>query len=90
MKAAKQKSVLDRVRRPAGRVDLLVGRVIGEAVKQHASPASQVVYQAVRTEVDQLIHQVLGPKTRAGRQLKEILAAGRELAGTISPGGIQL
>lgn len=72
-------SPLARVRKPAGRVDLLIARLIGEAVKHSKNPVLPRAYAEVQPLVETLLNQKLGPRTRRGKKLARDLFALRNL-----------
>ena len=72
-------SPLARVRKPRGRVDLLIARLIGEAVKHAKNPILPRAYAEVQPLVETLLNQKLGPRTRRGKKLAKDLFALRSL-----------
>jgi hypothetical protein len=72
-------SPLARVKKAEGRVDLLIARLIAEAVKHAKNPILPKAYAEVQPVVESLLNQKLGPRTRRGKKLAKDLFALREL-----------
>jgi hypothetical protein len=72
-------SPLAKIRKPEGRVDLLIARLIAEAVKHSKNPILPRAYAEVRPVVETLLNQKLGPRTRRGKKLAKDLFALRSL-----------
>jgi hypothetical protein len=72
-------SPLAKVRKPEGRVDLLIARLIAEAVKHSTNPILPRAYAEVQPVVETLLNRKLGPQTRRGKKLAKDLFSLRAL-----------
>ena len=72
-------SPLARVRKPLGRVDLLIARLLNEATSHTTNPLIRSAYAEVKPFVESLLTKKLGPRTRRGRRLASDLFTLRDL-----------
>lgn len=77
------KPAMDRVRDPRGRADWLAANCLREVIRQSNNPALAAAYQVSRGEVEDLLKNVLGPKTAAGRKVKRMIQTGTEILGEL-------
>lgn len=62
-------SHLSRVKNPQGRVDLLLARILEQAVGASSNPVVPEVYKEVRPMIEQILTAQLGPRTKRGKKL---------------------
>lgn len=58
-----------KVRNPQGRVDVLLSRLMDEAVAQSGNPTLQLLHAGAKPGLDLLIKENLGPRTKRGREI---------------------
>jgi len=78
------KSAMERVRNPQGRADWLAAKLLREGVRRSNSRLLSMAFEQSRGELENLLKDVLGPRTKAGREVKRIVKTGREILGELS------
>lgn len=58
---------------PTGRVDVLLSRVLGEAVKQQRHPVAEALFEGLRPTLDAYLQHTVGPRTKRGRAIREFV-----------------
>ncbi len=56
-------------RNPKGRVDVLLSRLIEEAVGQSSDPTLKMLHAGAKPGLDLLFKENLGPRTKRGREI---------------------
>jgi hypothetical protein len=76
---ASPKSAMERVRNRTGRADWFVSALLKEGVRRTNDPALKAAYAVSKNEIDDLLKQVAGPKTKIGRKVKQVIQTGRSV-----------
>jgi hypothetical protein len=77
MKRNLSKSPMSRVRNPQGRPDWLLAKLLEHSVSMSSDPRVKTSYSIVRHDVEELLLRVLGPRTKNGRKVKELIEKGK-------------
>lgn len=64
--------------RIAGRVDVLLSRLIETAVEKADGPILPLLYEGAKPGLDLLITEHVGPRTKRGRQISRTLLEARD------------
>jgi len=70
---------MDRVKNPEGRPDWLLAKIVERAVKQSSDPRIKISYSVVKHDFETLLLKVIGPRTKRGRQVKDLIDKGRSV-----------
>jgi hypothetical protein len=70
---------MDRVKNPQGRPDWLAAKLLERVIGQSSDQRLKFVHSAVKNELETLLLKTIGPRTKRGRQVKELLEKGKAL-----------
>jgi hypothetical protein len=73
------KTRMRRVKDPTGRVDLLIARLLAEAVRQTRNPVLAAIHKEVAPHLEKFLKAKLGPRNRHVRKLRECILRGNRM-----------
>jgi bacterioferritin (cytochrome b1) len=65
---------------PKGRIDLLAEALLKQGLKLHGDPTLRTILKMAEPQVRQALSETLGPETKAGKAVKNVLDAAEEFS----------